>query len=195
MAKTKSEWTFFEKFAKFVDANNNVIDWKKFIEVLARRAGGWYNPRELCSLKSIKIYKTLVELDNKTDDITKILDGITESIQYSAKLLIDRKLSHFDDLFDSNLDVMPIILTSISSGKMTYFFLAMCPNIKLKLTSFAPDLVDTFACEFLQSYDMTKSIILKSSKLVKIQNNFYKLINLAKDKINKDDRYKKGEPV
>ena len=180
----KNDWSFFERFANFANDNAGVIDWKRFIKTIAEVHKGWFSPKELCSMKAIKLYKTYVSFDNDTDDEEKILKGISNSIEYIANTLEDKHLECFDDLF-VNDEIVPTVLKGLSSGKINFYFLAMCPNIKLKLTTFPTDLVESFAIEFLNKYDVTKAIINKSGKLLKIQNNFDKLISKARERINK----------
>ena len=121
---------------------------------------------------------------------------IKDSVQYAKDKLSyesKRTIVFVDEIHRFNKSQQDALLPHVENGTITLIG-ATTENPSFELNSALLSRAPVYVLKSLDN-ESIKSIILKSSKLVKIQNNFYKLINLAKDKINKDDRYKKGEPV
>ena len=64
--KAKSEWVYFERLAQMVDNNAGMINYRIYIEALAKHYRGWFKPSILPSMKAIKIYKVHKTILNST---------------------------------------------------------------------------------------------------------------------------------
>jgi hypothetical protein len=185
--KNQKQLVHFEKFAKMIEYNNGLIDWKIYIKSLADFYEGWFNPQKLTSLKSIKIYKTYIAIKNASDDPEQIYQNILESIKFVLNYCNKRNYTDFDSYVFENSHIYPTILKHFNAGSISENFLVLIPNIKMSIKSFPKDCVDEYANSFVEEYDIIRSKTINCQKVQKILSiDFNKRMNSLIDKsINK----------
>jgi len=175
--KAKPEWVYFERLAQMVDNNAGMINYRIYIESLARHYNGWFKPALLPSMKAIKIYKIHKTIMNSTTDRELIYEGIIKSIKFIGDFCKENRIKDFDSYMYHNADYFPTMLKHFTAGSITSYFLTLIPDIKLIIRNFPQDCVEEFCEEFLIDYDLCRSKAISLPKVRKICDNLENLIN------------------
>jgi len=169
-------WPFFEKFTMMMNNNLGMLDWKKFIEVLAEHYKNRFHPKLLIHPSAIKLYKHTVNINNlHTDD--KVIENLVIS---DIKFLVDfcnRQLIHsLEDYLKSN-ELVPLLAVHFNAGSISIYLIAMIHDIKKTIRSYPKDVQDEFFYGIENKIDVAKKLVLKNTKLNKISDNIFILIN------------------
>lgn len=163
--KDQTKLVHFEKFLKTLADTDGVIDWKLYISSLASFYEGWFGPELLNSQKSIHIYKTSINIKNIEDDPDDIYVGILRSLKFVAAYCNENNLPDFDSYMLENSTIFPTILKHLSAGSITFYFLALIPNIDVTLKTFPNDVRDSCASDFLAKYKSLKNSVFSVKKI------------------------------
>jgi len=163
--KEKPEWAYFERFAKMVNNNAGNIDYKVFIAAQVDFYGGWFNPVNLGSLKSIKLYNNYVSILNATDTVVAIEKGIVASVKTVGVYMRDRDIKTFDEYLFEGKAIIPTMAKQLKAGTVTKFFVSIVPNVVDIIKSYPPDVTATYFHSFLEEVDMLRAKSLTSPKV------------------------------
>jgi len=174
--KDQDKLVHFEKFIKTLENTDGIIDWKLYIESLASFYEGWFGPDLLNSQKSIHIYKTAINIKNIEENTEDIYLGILRSLKFVVAYCNENDLHDFDSYLFDDSTLFPTILKHLSAGSITFYFLALIPNIDVTLKAFPNDVRDSCAADFLAKYKNLKNSVFSVKKIREVRD-FVGLIN------------------
>ena len=163
--REKPEWAYFERFAKMVNNNAGNIDYKIFIAAQVDFYGGWFNPVNLGSLKSIKLYNNYVAILNATDTVAAIEKGIISSVKTVGVYMRNNDLKTFDEYLYEGNTIIPTLAKQMKAGTVSRFFVSIIPNIVDVINSYPPDITASYFTSFLGEVEMLRSKSLTSPKI------------------------------
>lgn len=177
-------WHYFEKFARRLNENDN-IDYKILITSLCLFYKKRFNPKDLISLRGIKIYKNFVNKINAVDTIEKIEQVVINNIKNIVQYCRKNKLNSFDEYFSENFYTIPTLARHLNSGYISKFFLSIVPHIEKRLKTYPNDVYDEYFYDFVEDFILYKQKTLKNQKIqkfaIKFNKNFNKLIMKVKN--------------
>ena len=153
-AQSKPSWEHFENFVTFMDRNNGALDLNLYIEALANKYEGYFNPSILGTQRSIKIYKDYIkqkQIDIENDEVD-MRDEILKSIKFIVGFCRERELESFDEYISHDMYLIPSLLKHYNAGSVSPFFLACIDNLNIILTNFAQDAVREYISDFEDWY-------------------------------------------
>jgi len=98
---------FFEKFVKLVDDTDGIVDWKLYIEDMAKFHSGWFHPKSLTTQKGMKIYRTMIKTSRLSSDPDEIYAQVSASIGFIRGYCIENGIWSFDEYLDENRMFIP----------------------------------------------------------------------------------------
>ena len=186
--KKDDNWIFFEKCANMIENSSGQINTKKYIKILAEHYEGWFQPKFLCSLKSIKIYKNQIAIENLSSDLEEIYNLIKKSIKFIAEYCIINGINNIDGYIYENKYTLPTLAKHFNSGVISEYFLNIIPKGLLK-SIYPNDIYEEFFGKYTDNYDRRHKILLKDIRIRKIMDLYPEIINQIID--NKRHNIKK----
>jgi hypothetical protein len=171
-------------FIEFLNRNRASVDWKLYIQALAKVTGNRFDLKYLGTFAGNKVYRDYVKsLHTNKDNINDIYNDIINTLTVLTGYLKENNLT-FIDYFDQDRMLLPLSLKHIYAGTISlYFYACFSQNVLAKWFSYPDDvfqeLFQLSKYEFLDTYIVSKRNTLLTN--VKTQS----LIEKLETKFNK----------
>lgn len=179
-AKSKQSWKHFEMFASIMNRNSGLIDCERYIRFLSRQMKGLFNPVDLCSRKSIALYKKMLEAEKMESSPDMIEAKLRKSIVFIVNFCVERKLKSFEEYLMDDMEMIPSVFKHVSSGQV-FFEVFACINEILKYTNRIPnDVLNEYFIsreQFFHDNNRDRMRINNNERLKKLAQNFVKIVN------------------
>lgn len=165
-------------FIEFLNRNRASVDWKLYIQALAKVTGNRFDLKYLGTFAGNKAYRDYVKsLHTNKDNINDIYNDIINTLTILTGYLKENNLT-FIDYFDQDRMLLPLSLKHIYAGTISlYFYACFSQNVLAKWFSYPDDvfqeLFQLSKYEFLDTYIVSKRNTLLTN--VKTQSLIEKL--------------------
>lgn len=163
-AREKKDWVFFEKLAMLCNRNAGGIDHTIFIRSLAEHYDGYIQPKDLATMKAIKIYKSYVRCINLENDPEAIEQSILDSFSFVTNYMYENGLTSLNQYIFENANIIPTILKHYNAGSICIHFLCCIKNFNDMLIGYPKDVVDEFLPDFSEKYRKYRPRLMASDK-------------------------------
>ena len=182
-AKSKPTWVYFEKCAEFLRKNSGHVDGEIYIKALAKDAEGWFNPKDLGSFKTIKIYKQFLKHNEEKTTPEFIKGEVMRSIKYVVKHCRKKNYTDFSEYLSENMYLIPTVCSHYDSGLISPYFLASLNGFEMLLGSYPIDVVDDYMKTYLEDMNVFRLRVVSNKGLQSVTNKIENVINkmLKKD--------------
>jgi hypothetical protein len=180
-AQAKDTWIYFERFAQLCNKNAGQMDYKLFLSALVEHFKGYVPPKEIPTMKSIKIYKSYVKLLNLQNDPVKVKQSILSSLKFVINFMRENDMHVLNDYLMDNHNIIPSVLKHYNAGSISIHFLCCVPNFNTMIASYPTDVVDEYITNFDEDYRKYRSrLVSTDDKVVQsIINNLEVLLKRA----------------
>ena len=174
--KKKPNWIFYERCAQMINNSAGQINHKRYIKILAEHYNTIFDPKLLCSMKSIRIYRNNITISNLSNDIEEIYEQIKKSIKFITNYCIMNDINNVDEYILENRYTLPTLAKHYNSGDISEYFLNIIPDGILK-SVYPPDIFEDFFGKYSDNYKRRYKILLKDQRIRKIMDFYPNIIN------------------
>jgi len=175
-AKEKDDWKCFVLCADMINRNNGTIDYKTYIQALAKFHKGWFQPQLLINHSSIRIYTSYVQdLESESrNSIESIKSSIENSYKFIIKYCIENKMS-INQYLNHDKELIPTFLKHVNNGSISKNVIGTISNITIIINSYPQDVINDYFIDFEEVYKQIRSTLVTNNKLRYLSNEkFFK---------------------
>jgi hypothetical protein len=123
---------YLKKFQKFIERNENIINWKLYIIAISKYYKRRFDLRILGSLGGTKIYRQYLEFIDEPNNLNEddIKNEIIKSLIFLKEYLKENNV-RFDGYLNIQNDLIPVSIKHIYAGTISKYFYACFPWNKL----------------------------------------------------------------
>lgn len=159
---------YLKKFQKFIERNENIINWKLYIIAISKYYKRRFDLRILGTLAGTKIYRQYLEFIDEPANLSEdqIKNEIISSLKFLKNYLKENELN-FNGYLNIQNNLIPISIKHIYSGSISKYFYACFPWNKIikYFFSYSNDVFFEFfnisKNEFIELIDQKRKNILK----------------------------------
>jgi hypothetical protein len=180
-ARAKDTWIYFEKFARLCNKNAGQMDYKLFFVALVDHFKGYIPPKEIPTMKSIKIYKSYVRSLNLDNDPNKVKESLLNSLRFVIIFMIENDMEKLDDYVLHNQHIIPSVFKHYNAGSISIHFLCSIPNFDTMIKSYPQDVVSEYIPNFEEDYKVYRSRLMahEDKTVQNVINNLEVLLKRA----------------
>lgn len=166
---------YLSNFVRMLNTSNGNIDYRIYFKLLSNK----FKPLEINQLTSrlyILHYKNEIDILNAVTTEEQLKDTLLRSINYVVYYCIENNIKSLEEYLDKDRDIIPIVARHLNCGGIYVTFLACIDNIDDIISSYPPDVSETYFRIFKQKHNKLLNLI-QFSYYRKYLENFSNIIN------------------